>query len=87
LAYLATSHQSEVTQNEEVKAGLGDIRVDIYDGLYGREVAWAEPVLAKADVGVALEEQAKWVAYQISDCVFADLQANRQLYQVSFPTV
>jgi hypothetical protein len=44
-----------------VKAGLGEIRVDIYDGKYGREVAWTEPVLAKADVGVAPEAQAKYV--------------------------
>ena len=44
-----------------MKAGLGEIRVDIYDGKYGREVAWTEPVLAKADVGVAPEAQAKYV--------------------------
>jgi len=48
-----------------VKAGLGEIRVDIYDGKYGREVAWMEPVLAKADVGVAPEAQAKCVPYNI----------------------
>lgn len=63
---------------------MGEIRIDIYGGVYGREAAWKEPVLAKADVGVAPEAQAKCVAYLKSICVFADLQANR-LYKVSLP--
>ena len=44
---------------KEVKAGLGEIRVDIYDGRYEREVAWTKPVLAKTDVGVAKESKGK----------------------------
>lgn len=54
-----TSDDEKVTIDHEVKEGLGVIRIDIYDGRYGREIAWSEPVIAKADVGVAQESHAK----------------------------
>ena len=44
-----------------IKAGLGDIRVDVYDGKYAREVEWKKPVISKADIGVAKESDAKSV--------------------------
>lgn len=54
-----TDDDCKVTLDEEVKEGLGEIRIDIYDGRYGREIAWTEPVIAKADVGIAQESQVK----------------------------
>jgi hypothetical protein len=48
-----------VTLEREAKLGLGEIRVDIYDGRYEREVEWKKPILAKPDVGVAKESKGK----------------------------
>jgi hypothetical protein len=56
-----TDDAREVTLDEGAKEGLGEIRIDVYDGKYGKETAWGEPVLAKADVGIAAEVQAKYV--------------------------
>lgn len=47
--------------DQEARDGLGEIRVDIYDGRYDREIAWTKPVIAKADIGVAKESEAKYV--------------------------
>jgi hypothetical protein len=54
-----TDDDNQVTLEKEAKLGLGEIRVDIYDGRYEREVAWTKPVLAKTDVGVAKESKGK----------------------------
>ena len=56
-----TDDAREVTLDEGAIEGLGEIRIDVYDGKYGKETVWGEPVLAKADVGVAAEAQAKCV--------------------------
>jgi len=56
-----TDDALEVTLDEGARESLGEIRIHVYDGKYGRETAWAEPVLAKADVGVAAEAHAKCV--------------------------
>jgi hypothetical protein len=45
--------------DEEGKAVLSQIRVDIYDGTYTKETAWTKPVVAKSDVGIATEKQGK----------------------------
>jgi len=47
--------------DQTIKAGLGDIRIDVYDGKYAREVEWKKPVMAKTDIGVAKESDAKSV--------------------------
>jgi len=48
-----------VTLDKETKSGLGEVRVDVYDGKYEREVTWTKPVLAKTDVGIAKESKGK----------------------------
>lgn len=48
-----------MTLEKEARTGLGETRVDIYDGTYEREIEFTKPVLAKTDVGVAKETKGK----------------------------
>jgi hypothetical protein len=54
-----TSNAQELTLVDEATTGLSEIRIDLYDGRYGRGIPRPRPVLAQAEVGVAEESRVK----------------------------